>query len=405
MINLDKFKIPKINIEKYNFIPGIQTRLFLQYSNIVKKTEVGQTVVEYLKRDKRVKALEGKMISSGSSAGSFELNTLAMWFLWCANENGIEVANDCLNSFLDSEEITAINVLWVLGFEVEKSIKLKDGYSILPINEMLDSNEKESFLRHPLGLGPPVFQINPQPKSAITKSCSVKKIQDEDPSKSFENDKKFFDTSHRLYEIALLLNTISGVSCLPFYSTSHTDSKTPFGPFGGSGGGSSLYDVIGHGQTKLEIESKAMIDKLRDSFNKLDDTEKKRIKIVLERISQAKRRDQIEEKILDLGISLEMLLLQDNPNNEQLSLTFRLRGSWLLGKTPQERVKIYRQLREIYNYRSQVAHSGVLCKGDFTKIDNVRKSFIEYQSLAEEICQKIIINGKPDWNKLLLNAN
>ena len=130
-----------------------------------------------------------------------------------------------------------------------------------------------------------------------------------------------------------------------------------------------------------------------------------RFQRILNRLSQAKRRIQIEDKILDLGITLEMLLLEDNKNNDQLSLSFRLRGSWLLGETKEDRLKIYKQLTDVYNYRSQVAHSGILCKGNSQKIKNIQEAFSEYQSLAERICRIILNNGKPDWNKIILNAN
>ncbi|MFQ5444856.1 MAG: hypothetical protein ACE5EK_09595, partial [Nitrospinales bacterium] len=93
-----------------------------------------------------------------------------------------------------------------------------------------------------------------------------------------------------------------------------------------------------------------------------------------------------------------------NLNNDQLSLSFRLRGSWLIGDSPEDRAVIYSKLRDIYNYRSQVAHSGVLCKGDHAKVSAVRDAFPEYQSCAEKFFRKIIQYGKPDWNKVILGA-
>jgi hypothetical protein len=129
-----------------------------------------------------------------------------------------------------------------------------------------------------------------------------------------------------------------------------------------------------------------------------------RIQRILYRLSQAKRRTQIEDKILDLGIALEMLLLQDNRNREQLSLSFRLRGSWLIGQSAEDRHEKYLRLRDIYNYRSDVAHGGMLCRGEEAKIENMRRSFPVYQRLAEDICQKIIKGGKPDWTRLVLGA-
>jgi hypothetical protein len=140
-------------------------------------------------------------------------------------------------------------------------------------------------------------------------------------------------------------------------------------------------------------------------YDKLNHSEKMRIERILNRLSQAKRRTQIEDKILDLGIALEMLLLQDNSNREQLSLSFRLRGSWLMGQSPGDRHEKYRQLRDIYEYRSHVAHGGVLCGGEEAKIESVRRSFPEYQRLAEDICRKIITDGKPDWTRLILGKS
>ena len=400
MINLGKLKIPKIKIDQSIPIPdtNMQIRLFLQYSNLVEKTKIGCEVVKQLKQDGRVKALEGKMISHGSGSQIFEINRLAMWFLWCANENGIEKANTYLDSFLDSKEIEVTNVLWVTGFEVEEPIALKNGYIIQPINKMPDSGEKEYFIQNKIEYA---FQTAITPKCAITKSCTINKLRGNNPPSLPKNNEEFWDISSHLYNIALLLNAIDGVSSLPYYSTSYADPTTPFGLFSSLGGGSIVYDVVDRSDSKLTVKSKDAINELVDAYNKHNDPEKNRIKIILSRLSQAKRRIQIEDKILDLGIALEMLLLHDNPNNEQLTLTFRLRGSWLLGKTAEQRTEIYGDLNKIYNYRSQVAHSGVLCGGDVRK---VRNSFSKYQSIAENVCQAIIKNGKPEWKKLILNT-
>ena len=55
-----------------------------------------------------------------------------------------------LDSFLNSEKISVLNTLWVLGIEVDEPIILDDGYAIKPITEMPDSREKEYFLQNQL---------------------------------------------------------------------------------------------------------------------------------------------------------------------------------------------------------------------------------------------------------------
>lgn len=401
-MNLGELQIPKIEIEPFAFVHDYQTRLFVQYADIVEKTDLGKALVQALTSDQRVINLGNKMISRGSGAQRFEVKTLAMWCLWCANEFGKETVERYLRDFLKEDEIEVINALWVLGIEVDEPIELDDGYIIQSAKGMPDSRDKELFLQRRFQ---PTAQPSPVPAVAITKACRVKKIfNDQDPADDQDLNQEFWNVGRRLHDISLILNVLNNVSCLPYYSTSYPSSGTPFGPFGGSGGGSSLYDVMGHSSTKISSQDRVSINALMKSYESLGDPEKVRIRRILFRLSQAKRRVQIEDKILDLGITMEMLLLQDNRNNDQLSLSFRLRGSWLLGISPENRIEIYRQLRDIYNYRSQVAHSGVLCKGDAAKIEAVRNAFPMYQSFAENICRKIIQNGKPDWDKVVLNA-
>ena len=394
-----KLQIPKLSIEPFSFVHDFQTRLFLQYFDIVEKTDLGRTLLETLGNDPRVKALEGKMISHGSGAQIFDVEILTMWFLWCANEHGSERAEEYLDSFLNDRTVSVMNALWIVGVEVIQPIQLKEGFELLPIEILPDSREKEIFLQGRFGYG---VQPKPFPASAIIYPCKVNKIQNSDNPLLDNEDHEFWQSGSRLYEIALLLNAINGISCLPYYSTSYTYPTTPFGPFNSSGGGSSLYDVLGYSNSKLSVTDKPIIDELIQNYDKLPDSEKKRFQRILTRLSQAKRRNQIEDKILDLGITLEMLLLEDNKNNDQLSLSFRLRGSWLLGNTDKDRRLIYKQLRDIYIYRSQVAHSGILCEGDSRKIQGVQDEFPKYQSLAEQVCRFILKNGKPDWNEVIL---
>jgi hypothetical protein len=396
-----KLQIPKLNIEPFAFVHDFQTRLFLQYANIVEKAEFGKSLVEMISNDSRVKALEGKMISLGSSACSFDVKTLTMWFLWCANEYGPESAEEYLNFFLNNSSVTVMNTLWVIGVQVTQPIKLDEGFEILPIENLPDSREKEMFIQDRFKHSMPSRTF---PASAIIYPCKVNKTKKSDGFMDSDEDQEFWQASHRLYEIALLLNAIDGISCLPYFSTSYAYPTTPFGPFGGSGGGFSLYDVLGYSMSQLTPNDLPLINELIREYGKLPDSEKMRFRRILSRLSQAKLRNQIEEKILDLGITLEMLLLEDNKNNDQLSLSFRLRGSWLLGKTEKDRMVIYKQLRDIYSYRSQVAHTGILCSGDSSKIKKVQDLFPQYLSLAEQICRYMLKNGKPNWNEVVLGV-
>jgi hypothetical protein len=97
-----------------------------------------------------------------------------------------------------------------------------------------------------------------------------------------------------------------------------------------------------------------------------------------------------------------MALLDDNSKHEQLALNFRLRGSWLIGQNSKDRELLHDQFKTIYNYRSEVAHSGILKVKKPKDIEEIRKSAEQYFGLASKVFKKLLIEGSPDWKTLLL---
>lgn len=401
MQELGELQIPKIHIDPVPFASSYQVRLTAKYFPIVKDTPQGQTILEFLRKDPRVKALKGKMMPSGAGRGAFQDMMLAMWFLWAQNEHGTEKAREWLDSFLDSDKIPYTAVLWVLGMKVPHPITLGDDYTIRPIEEMSDSVQKEEFLRNAHSIA---GTHGATPWSAITKSFRVAKALAPEQCGTDSDTQSLRELHCRMEEIAWLLNVLDGVCCVPFMRTGYSDSSMPFGPFGGWSSSSSPSPLPWRTGAELSNGSTDVINELLDRYEGYEKNDKRRILRVVKRLSQAKGGSQIEDQVLDLGIATEMLLLEDNSNHEQLALSFRLRGSWLLGASTDERKEIYGLLKELYTYRSQVAHSGLLCKGNASKMTHVRKNFPSYQALAERLCRKILKEGKPDWDRLILNV-
>jgi hypothetical protein len=348
--------------------------------------------------DPRVAALHGKGISTGSSGSAFEESRLAEWFLWCANEFGLEEAKQHLNQWLDTDEVDVVNTLWVYGLDLDEEIQLTDGYCITPAERLPDSTHKEQALQFKM---PTLGEVVSFPTVAITRICRVKKTY---PADSAPNrDPNFWKTQQQLYDMALALNILPGVSCTPAFATAYSLPTNPYGPFGGWGGSTPLYDVIGRWQTKITQEHYEDILAALDDFNRLPDKERERFRRILSRLSQGKRRFEIEDKIMDLGIALEMLLLKGNVR-DQLALSFRLRGAWLVSGTPEERRENYNLLDKLYDYRSAVAHSGLLGDGNPQKIEEVRNQFPAYQALAEKICRRLLHNPNVVWSDLIIGS-
>lgn len=89
----------------------------------------------------------------------------------------------------------------------------------------------------------------------------------------------------------------------------------------------------------------------------------------------------------------------------QLSLHFRLRGSWLIGNTGDERREIYKVLGKIYTLRSKIAHNGYSEELQRMGYRDKQTMLLHHFSIAERILQRRILNGTPrDWAALILGV-
>lgn len=331
-----KLGLPVVELKRMNSAHDYSTKLFIEYSDCIENTKLGQEVLAKLKADPRLSCLEGEMLSRGSGAGIFDVKNLAQWFLWHANNVGQELAVIDLELFLNSKEISVINSLWITGIEVDEEIEIEDGISLRPAKSMPDSREKEFFLQndfHSTGLQ------TLKPSCVIAKNVKIPRITSKESSVfSPALGHVFWTSKKRFYDIALLLNVLPNVTCLPYYDTAHLEASTPVGPFGGTGGGTPIYDIPAKQTVKLTQESVVLLRELLINFSLMNEKSRGRIKTAIHRLSQSKRRFQLEDQILDLGIAMEMLLLDNKP--DQLALSFRLRGSWLLSTNNTENFKI-----------------------------------------------------------------
>jgi hypothetical protein len=365
---------------------------FNKYLNKLENTNEGKDLKNQLTQDSRFKELEGKLISNGSGAVKLETNDLAMWTLWAIERFGKKKAYEYLETFLTVDTVEIMITLWVLGIDIDSIINLDNNFFIVPITKLPPSFYKFTFLKKYFPFPSP--PIMPNPKVVIVRRHKTPKIAEENGP-----GEKYWELLRQIRNIALLINLFDENYCVPYLATSFSIPEVPLGYWGGSGGGISHYDTWGDETTKFENSNINELKNLFHSFQELTNKKQKRFTRILERFSQAKRSHQIEDQILDLGISLEMALLGDTPK-EQLALHFRLRGSWLLGKNSSERTKLYTQLRDIYEYRSQVAHSGTL---KTKSLISVRDNFNTYSTITSNILKKLILEGKPNWEKLILN--
>ena len=381
------------------------TKAHDQFTAVIANTEYGRQVLEKIENDPRAMKLESCLINTGRGIYGYGHGKLALWYLWAFETLGQSEAEKGLNAFLDSEIYPVLNTAWIIGVEVDKTIELKGGLKLVPIEKMPESQAKESYLKiDRLTIGHPIPAL--KPRCAIVYECPVQRNFDlsEDMQTIGDSNMRFWESTRLIEDASLIINAIPGVSCIQYFSTSYSLPNMPFGFFLGAGGSPNYHDAIGFGSTKLNKKSLDTLNQLLLSFIDLEEQDKAHFRTSLSRLSQSKRKhkQKIEDKILDLCIALEMVLLIDN--KRPYSRNFRERGSSLIGSNDADRSEIEEDLKQIYNYRSQVAHTGVLCEGKIEELKRVHDNFDKYCSIAETIIGKLITNGKPDWTKLVLGT-
>jgi len=350
-----------------------------------------QEVEKRIVADPRFQALIGKLIACGDAGGSVNEFHLSSWWTWRANEVGPETANAELEKFLAADEVESLVCVWLFGDFVQEITEVIDGVELWPLSKLPFSWEKIEFANHVAG---PLGHIMPAPQAALVQKVRRSKTY------TFPDDMPSPNVGHRLNCLALLLNLLPNVKVSACCTCSYTADDWPPGVWGGSGSSSPVSDVIMDRGDIFRNDQDIDIGKLLDAYMGRSDQQRAALHVALQRIQNAKGRMHNPENVaLDLGIALERLLLE-NSNADQLSLSFRLRGAWLIGSGDDDRIATYKVLNEIYKIRSEVAHFGTSKRlKDIAPYQNYLAPHIR---VAERIARKIVLEGTPDWEKLLL---
>ena len=161
-MKIGELNYPKIELEIHDFMTSYEIKLWSQYAKIIESTE-GRDILDNLSNDPRVEKLEGKMIFGGSGSQLFDLRFLGIWFLWYANKVGVDAANKALDLFLNSQEIKVIRCLWILGVTTKQEVNLCEDIKLLPIDQMINSDDKERFLQANFN----IYNNQPSPQAAL----------------------------------------------------------------------------------------------------------------------------------------------------------------------------------------------------------------------------------------------
>lgn len=359
-------------------------------------TEDGKKLTSSISKDSRLKEINDSINKEGIL--SFDPKIIAAWFVWYANEKGRENAQKELNNWLNNKKDEFVDALWVVGIQTEQIIKISEYILIVPVSKMPLSEEQQQFSSFSsTGIFTPF-----QPQAAIVFNSKPQSFISDESLKEGED----LESLDNIYDVAHMLNAIGDITCVPFIRAKYRLPRTPPGAFAEiSGKEWQQHDVNIKNFNKITDDICPKLTALLDKYWKLSEKEKERIDVILNRLLKSKNSQSVTDKILEVAIALEMMLLDEN-KTDQLSLSFRLRGAWLLEEDAEQRLKTYKDLKNLYIYRSQAAHTGQLSDGKKKqkKIQAARDEIPRYLEIAESVFEHLLINGKPDWDRLILNA-
>lgn len=363
--------------------------------HFLSKSTYGSELLKRLENDPRVKMLHSKKLCTGNDSDVFCIRKLAMWWIWRANHKGIEIANRELEIYLDSSEVDITGMMWVHGIEPTQKISLPFGIELIPLKEVDDCLEIELYNKT---LGSPIPQLrNTVPFAALKVNYKVEKTIEDMPS----DNETVSSASGRFYETSLLLNCLSNICCIDGYRTSYLAPNTPPGFFCGSAGGHEIKDIYPKVSRKADNIDSEFFEQLICSYKKLSEADQKSIKRGLLRLAQSKATEDPHDRILDLALSLEIVLLRDVTHRFRkkfISRTTALIAADINKKLPENLRKIF---EDLYNFRCDVAHQGYSNKLENMNSNQRDEMFADYENLAENIFCYLISNGIPkNWDNI-----
>lgn len=368
-----------------------------QFTELAKSHPEAQYAREVLNGHADRQRRTGQTDGSVRPPESMQEESIIKWYLWRANLVGLEQAREELQQFLSDTSSPVICACWLFNLTVDRAYDLHSGMRLVPASDMPDSEEKNRALWM-LDMTLSIKQA--QPKVALVVETTKDKL-------SSETD-EWIAIVDRFRWTYLLMNLLPDVVCCGSYETTYDPASTPPGLFGNSGGGYSLPDVIVPAQREFLAEHVDELEALCSHVDAWQDSgDRQTLRIALSRFAQAKGRMNPHESMLDLGIALEMVLLNDahtkNSLPGQLSEKFRARGAWLLGQSVDERKLIYRMLKDVYTARSQVAHTG----WSRLILSPKEESFpLNPFRLGERIIRKVIeMKQIPNWELVVLGGS
>jgi hypothetical protein len=333
--------------------------------------------------------------------------TLAQNLLFISLTENPRQAVQSLDKFLKLDHVPVEFVYALYGVKLPREVKLTSDLKLMSFNDIPESFNKKFFIRGGHQINRELFGFSIYPTAAFVKNFRSKPQVKPAPVGTGSRSENYID--QEISDAYLWLCLIGDTRPIVVVHWYNIADWVPFARHSPETITPEIPDILFktwiHKVKKFTETDIVKAQELHRKFQALKETDKKKLRISLDRLNQAVWRSKQVDKAIDLGIALEALFLEGV--GEQLSLMFRLRGAWFLGDTSDSRKKLFEDLNDLYDIRSKAVHNG-----GFEQIykkkneEDVAKLLDRGISYCRKAIIKIISAGKfPEWKSLVLGGN
>ena len=340
-------------------------------------------LVEALEAMPELAAPHGHFLMSGAGGLGIQPTFLAGYLIRIAMDYGADRAIADLELCLQSTEWPARYVTAIRGVQCDEALDLGSGISLVPYSEIEPEAETMERL------------FNPEtPHTALVQTCKIIRTHDAEASPPRVDVQTICD-----FALVLMLAIESGVE--RGSSGVHVLGDAPLLVKNVMFRGDPIWVLnVEPFPVALTPEKRERAVRLCSRFSALEDKDKKWLRLVLTWLNDAMLDLLPVQAAIKLRVALESLFLDDKDKGEY-QFTTSLRAAWFLAgsQTLSERQRIRRSTRDAYGQGSRAVH-----RGELKACSKARETLKRGIDVAVRACEKVLLQGKPDWDSVTLGG-
>lgn len=335
-------------------------------------------------------------------AGPVDIAGLAGWLVGYAKDTNVDEALDALDRHLQTGLMHGYLAMAVLGIKVTEAFIINESLTLLPFEqlprtyvtaELAPTFMNDQFL-HKYRLWPSFSELYyTSPETVIVKRFTFQSNIVE--PRKWEDVDMDFSGHYALCDLTVLVGRFSPQKVMTW---GDVDEDTPCKDRAGSSQGDTKYDIVASRSENISTEQLHELKELYVKYTSMPEIDQRAISIAMQRISLSRRRKTLEDRAIELGVAIEVLLLNDNPESGLKKKVKKRARTLLKGHKGLSSSKIQDLFYAMYECRSHAVHRGSLDDFEGSKGVTVKQLLDDVDPLCVEIAKRVINRGMLiDW--------